>query len=95
MCSLNYGAAAKTPGSPKFLIAVLSYDCKRRRSRGCDVLAPGCLWDECDRLGAVTALDLGELFPGSREAHPEAFDFSAPAFVLGFGDAGDEIVLNL
>ena len=37
-------------------------------------------------------VDLGEFVFGSGEADFEAFDFAEPAFVLGFGDAGGEVV---
>ena len=40
-------------------------------------------------------VDLGEFVFGSGEADFEAFDFAEPAFVLGFGDAGGEVVAYL
>jgi hypothetical protein len=40
-------------------------------------------------------VDLGEFVFGSGEADLESFDFAEPAFALGFGDAGDEVVADL
>jgi hypothetical protein len=46
--------------------------------------------------GAVgAAVDLGELVLGAGEADFEAFGFAEPAFVFGFGDAGDEVAADL
>jgi hypothetical protein len=45
--------------------------------------------------GAGAAVDLGELVFGAGEADFEAFGFAEPAFVFGFGDAGDEVVADL
>ena len=44
---------------------------------------------------AGATVDLGELVFGSGEADFEAFDFAEPAFVLGFGDAGGEVIADL
>jgi hypothetical protein len=40
-------------------------------------------------------VDLGEFGFGAGETDLEAFDFAEPAFVLGFGDAGGEVVADL
>jgi hypothetical protein len=40
-------------------------------------------------------VDLCELVFGSREADPESFDFSEPAFAFCLVDAGDEVVAEL
>src|ERR1035441_8642713 len=51
---------------------------------------------EADRAVAPGAtVDLGELVPGAGEADFQALDFAEPAFALGFGDAGQEIVADL
>jgi hypothetical protein len=47
-----------------------------------------------DRV-AGAAVDLGELVFGTGEADFEALDFAEPAFVFGFGDAGEEVVADL
>jgi hypothetical protein len=41
------------------------------------------------------AVDLSEFVLGSGEADLESFDFAEPAFALGFGDAGGEVVADL
>jgi hypothetical protein len=46
-------------------------------------------------LVAGAPVDLGEFVLGSGEADLESFDFSEPAFVFGFGYAGEEIVSDL
>jgi hypothetical protein len=38
---------------------------------------------------------LGELVAGAGQADLEAFGFAVPAFAFGFGDAGDEVVVDL
>jgi hypothetical protein len=40
-------------------------------------------------------VDLGEFLLGSGEADLEPFDFTEPAFALGFGDAGQQVVTDL
>ena len=47
-------------------------------------------------VGAVgAAVDLGSLVLGAGEADFPAFSFAGPAYVFGFGDAGDEVVADL
>src|SRR5271165_6416380 len=41
------------------------------------------------------AVDLGELVAGAGKADLESLDFAEPAFALGFGDAGGEVVADL
>jgi hypothetical protein len=43
----------------------------------------------------VASVDLGEFVGGAGEADVQSFDFAEPAFVLGFGDARDEVVADL
>ncbi|MFI9780837.1 hypothetical protein ACIHCV_40375 [Streptomyces sp. NPDC051956] len=43
----------------------------------------------------ATPIELAELVPGTCEADAESFDFAEPAFVLGFGGAGEEVVADL
>src|ERR1035437_1530163 len=51
---------------------------------------------EADRAVAPGAtVDLGELVLGAGEADFQALDFAEPAFALGFGDAGQEVVADL
>jgi hypothetical protein len=45
--------------------------------------------------GAGAPVDLGELVLGAGEADLESFGFAGPAFAVGFGDAGDEVVADL
>jgi hypothetical protein len=45
--------------------------------------------------GAGAAVDLGELVLGAGEADLESFGFAEPAFAVGFGDAGGEVVADL
>ena len=57
-------------------------------------------WDsrksEVDGLAtASTTVDLGEPFVGAGEADLESFDLAEPAFALGLGDAGSEVVADL
>ena len=48
------------------------------------------------RAGSVGApVDLGELVMGAGEADFESFGFAEPAFAVGFGDAGGEVVADL
>src|SRR5258708_36663802 len=44
---------------------------------------------------AGAAVDLGELVFGAGEADFQGFGFAEPAFALGFGDAGGEVVADL
>ena len=44
---------------------------------------------------AVAPCDLGEFVFGAGEADLQTFDFAEPALVLGFGDAGFEVVSDL
>src|SRR5580692_7751309 len=43
----------------------------------------------------VYGLGLGELAGGGGEADAKSFGFAGPAFALGFGDAGVEVVADL
>ncbi|OKI06201.1 hypothetical protein A6A06_37485 [Streptomyces sp. CB02923] len=58
-------------------------------------------WDyawhaKVDRRAAVcAAVELGEFLPCSGEADLESFDCAQPAFPLGLGDAGDQVVSDL
>jgi len=45
--------------------------------------------------GAGAPVDLGELVLGAGEADLESFGFAEPAFAVGFGDAGGEVVADL
>ena len=45
--------------------------------------------------GGQGGVDLGELVVGGGEADLESFDLAEPAFALGFGDAGVQIVADL
>src|ERR1700739_5011511 len=45
--------------------------------------------------GAGAPVDLGELVLGAGEADLEFFGFAEPAFAVGFGDAGGEVVADL
>src|SRR6266436_4489471 len=49
---------------------------------------------EVDRLAAGAPVD-HELVVGSGEADLQAFDLVEPAFALGLGDAGDQVVADL
>ncbi len=44
---------------------------------------------------AGPAVDLGELVHSAGEADLQALDFAEPAFVLGLGDAGEQVVADL
>src|SRR5260370_3674320 len=46
-------------------------------------------------LAPERGVDLGELVLGAGEADLEALDLAGPAFALGFGDAGGEVVADL
>src|SRR5689334_17979995 len=51
---------------------------------------------ESDRAGGAGApVDLGELVFSAGEADLESFGFAEPAFAVGFGDAGGEVVADL
>ena len=51
---------------------------------------------DADEGGGVGApVDLGELVAGAGETDLESFGFAVPAFALGFGDAGDQVVVDL
>lgn len=41
------------------------------------------------------AVDPGEFLRCASEADLESFDFAKPAFPLGLGDAGDEVVADV
>lgn len=43
----------------------------------------------------LPCVQLGELVLGTSEADLESFDFAEPAFALGLGDAGNEVVADL
>ena|SRR5260370_41003479 len=45
--------------------------------------------------GAGAPVDLGEFVFGAGEADLESFGFAGPAFAVGFGDAGGEVVADL
>src|SRR5215471_10812481 len=59
------------------------------------VLSVGDGWDAEVCRGDGSAGDLGEFVFGSGEADLESFHFAEPAFALGFGDAGGEVVADL
>src|SRR5713101_4389474 len=49
-----------------------------------------------DRAGGACApVDLGEFVFGAGAADLESFGFAEPAFAVGFGDAGGEVVADL
>src|SRR6266436_4920882 len=51
---------------------------------------------ESDRAGGACApVDLGEFVFGAGAADFESFGFAEPAFAVGFGDAGGEVVADL
>jgi len=66
---------------------------------GCSVhgggLAEGGHSEPDGAWGAGAPVDLGELVPGAGEADLESFGFAEPAFAVGFGDAGGEVVADL
>ncbi|MET9074703.1 hypothetical protein [Streptomyces sp. NPDC004232] len=43
----------------------------------------------------VAPIELAELLLGADEADLETFDLAEPAFCLGFGDSGDQVVADL
>ncbi|WP_326783458.1 hypothetical protein [Streptomyces sp. NBC_00151] len=43
----------------------------------------------------AASVELGELVLGTSQADLQTFDLAEPAFALGFGDAGDEVVQDL
>lgn len=47
------------------------------------------------RLLRVAPIELAELVLGTSQADLETFDLAEPAFCLGFGDSGDEVVADL
>src|SRR6516165_9234266 len=58
--------------------------------------ADGDRGSQVDRAGVSgAAVDLGELVLSAGETDPEALDLAEPAFALGFGDAGVEVVADL
>lgn len=52
---------------------------------------------EADSLGPAGGggVNLGDFVVGGGEADLETFGFAGPAFALGFGDAGQEVVTDL
>lgn len=52
---------------------------------------------ELDGVGLVLegGIDVGKLLLGAGEADLEAFNLVEPAFALGLGDAGDEVVADV
>src|SRR5258707_4838379 len=51
---------------------------------------------ESDRTGGACApVDLGEFVFGAGAADLESIGFAEPAFAVGFGDAGGEVVADL
>lgn len=52
---------------------------------------------EIDSAGTTLRdqIHLGELLPGTVEAHAQALRFAEPALRFGFGDAFDEVVADL
>ncbi|MEU0645954.1 hypothetical protein [Streptomyces umbrinus] len=47
------------------------------------------------RLLPAALIELTELLLGASQADLETFDLAAPAFLLGFGDSGDQVVADL
>ncbi|WP_328741671.1 hypothetical protein OG436_04660 [Streptomyces caniferus] len=47
------------------------------------------------RMLPVAQTELAELLLGASQADPETFDLAEPAFRLGFGDSGDQVVADL
>lgn len=43
----------------------------------------------------VASIELAELLLGASQADPETVDLAEPAFRLGFGDSGDQVVADL
>ncbi|MFC4610484.1 hypothetical protein ACFO9E_22175 [Streptomyces maoxianensis] len=50
---------------------------------------------EVDLTVRCSAVDLGDLVLGAGEADLESFDLAEPAFAFSFGDAGQQIVVDL
>lgn len=48
-----------------------------------------------DRMLPVAPIELAELLLGSSHADLETFDLAEPAFRLGVGDSGDQVVADL
>lgn len=46
------------------------------------------------RMRPVAPIELAELLPGASQADLETFDLAEPAFRLGFGDSGDQVVAS-
>ena len=46
-------------------------------------------------LSCGEGVELGEFVAGGGQADVESVDFTEPALVMGFGDAVDEVVMNL
>ncbi|MEV1178339.1 hypothetical protein [Nonomuraea sp. NPDC049784] len=47
------------------------------------------------RMLPVAPIELAELLLGASQADLETFDLAEPAFRLGFGDSGDQVVADL
>lgn len=47
------------------------------------------------RVLPVAPIELAELLLGASQADLETFDLAEPAFRLGFGDSGDQVVADL
>src|SRR6476620_681577 len=47
------------------------------------------------RMLPVAPVELAELLLGASRADLETFDLAEPAFRLGFGDSGDQVVADL
>lgn len=47
------------------------------------------------RIPPVAPIELTELLLGASQADLETFDLAEPAFHLGFGDSGDQVVADL
>jgi hypothetical protein len=47
------------------------------------------------RMPLMAPIELPELLLSASQADPETFDLAEPAFRLGFGDAGDQVVADL
>ncbi|MFF9410375.1 hypothetical protein ACF1B0_33340 [Streptomyces anandii] len=47
------------------------------------------------RMLPVAPIELAEFLHGAGEADLEPFDLAEPAFPLGFGDSGDQVVADL
>jgi hypothetical protein len=71
----------------------MAFSC--RQGRGGDVAVGGDA--QVDGLGVAVGggVGLGDFVVGGGEADLESFGFPGPAFTLGFGDAGQEVVADL